>query len=63
MITSSPGRMIRSEKFRQFGQAFGPEDTITSSTSSTPGNEYRNSNPWAATWFSVRPGRRNCDIS
>jgi hypothetical protein len=37
MITSSPGRMMRSEKFLQFGHAFGPEDTITSSTSSTPG--------------------------
>ena len=38
-MTSSPGRMIRSEKLRQFGQAFGPEETMTSSTSSIPGIE------------------------
>ena len=35
----SPGRMIRSEKFRQLGQVFGPEETMTSSTSSIPGIE------------------------
>src|SRR5438034_465755 len=33
MITSSPGRMIRSEKLRQFGHAFGPEETMTSTPS------------------------------
>ncbi len=41
MITSSPGRMIRSEKLRQLGQAFGPDDTMMSSTSSMPGMLYR----------------------
>jgi len=35
----SPGRMIRSEKLRQLGQVFGPDDTMTSSTSSMPGME------------------------
>ena len=55
-MTSSPGRIIRSEKLRQLGQALGPEETITSSTSSMPGIEYSFSNPKAATWFSVMPG-------
>jgi hypothetical protein len=39
MNTMSPGLTMRSEKLRQFGQVFGPEDTITSSTSSMPGTE------------------------
>ena len=37
--TLTPGWMMRSEKLRQFGQVLGPDDTITSSTSSMPGNE------------------------
>jgi hypothetical protein len=37
MNTISPGWMMRSEKLRQFGQVFGPEETMTSSTSSMPG--------------------------
>ena len=63
MNTMSPGLMMRSEKLRQFGQVFGPEETITSSTSSIPGIRYRNSMMWAVTWFSVRPGRRNFMVS
>jgi hypothetical protein len=37
MNTMSPGWMMRSEKLRQFGQVLGPDETITSSTSSMPG--------------------------
>ena len=36
-MTSSPGRMMRSPWLRQLGQAFGPDETITSSTFSMPG--------------------------
>ncbi len=63
MITSSPGRIIRSEKFLQLGHAFGPDETITSSTSSIPGIEYSFSNPKAATSFSVSPGLMKLVIS
>src|SRR5258708_30363145 len=55
----SPGLTMRSEKLRQFGEVFGPEDTITSSTSSMPGTEYRYCMMCAVSWFSVRPGWRN----
>src|SRR5258708_5783153 len=55
----SPGLTMRSEKLRQFGQVFGPEETITSSTSSMPGTEYRYCMMCAVSWFSVRPGCRN----
>ena len=36
-MTISPGRMMRSEKFRQLGHALGPDETMMSSTSSMPG--------------------------
>ena len=63
MKTISPGLMMRSEKFRQFGHVLGPDETMTSSTSSMPGMLYRNSMMWAVTWFSVRPGLRNRIVS
>ena len=62
-MTISPGRMMRSEKLRQFGQAFGPEETMMSSTSSMPAMSNRYFMPKAVTWFSVSPGFRNFENS